>query len=201
MVPKQRKKVGKQGSFTYNYIFDAFCDLKLLASLRNFKSTSVGVLFLIKLQIFSSNCSEEILLWRCFWGFVFGLIVSNRKTHHMMSFVSAFFFLIFNEKVISVFTSTVFKTMFSGFHEKQQVLFFHIIYGTILSTCNIAPYHNWNFFGLSMVFYMSKIFLRYGYSVCILLLVFLQFSEMVQSFQMSNTLSNVALELLNYMLN
>ena len=38
MVPKQREKGGKQGSFTYNYIFDAFCDLKLLASLRNFKT-------------------------------------------------------------------------------------------------------------------------------------------------------------------
>ena len=38
MIPKQREKGGKQGSFTYNYIFDAFCDLKLLASLRNFKT-------------------------------------------------------------------------------------------------------------------------------------------------------------------
>ena len=125
MVPKQRGKGGKQGSFTYNYIFDAFCDLKLLASLRNFKSTSVGVLFLIKLQIFSSNCSEEILLWRCFWGFVFGLIVSNRKTHHMMSFVSAFFFflLIFNEKVISVFTSTA-KPCFLVFTKNSKCYFF-----------------------------------------------------------------------------
>ena len=40
----------------------------------------------------------------------------------------------------------------------------------ILALCSIVPYHNWNFFGLSMVLYMSKIFLRYGYSVCILLL-------------------------------
>ena len=40
----------------------------------------------------------------------------------------------------------------------------------ILALCSVVPYHNWNFFGLSMVFYMSKIFLRYGYSVCILLL-------------------------------
>ena len=45
MVPKQREKGEKQGSFTYNYIFDAFCDLKLLASLRNFKNTCGGLLF------------------------------------------------------------------------------------------------------------------------------------------------------------
>ena len=51
MVPKQREKGGKQGSFIYNYIFDAFCVLKLLPSLQNFKNTSVGVLFLIKLQV------------------------------------------------------------------------------------------------------------------------------------------------------
>ena len=44
-----------------------------------------------------------------------------------------------------------------------------------MSTCSIVPYHNWNFFGLSMVFYASKIFLRYAYLVCILLLVFLQY--------------------------
>ena len=83
-------KKGKQGTFTYNYIFDAFCDLKLLVSLWNFKNTSVGVLFLVKLQVFNCNCSEKILLWRCFWGFVFKLMVSNSKTHHMMSFVSSF---------------------------------------------------------------------------------------------------------------
>ena len=90
--PKAKGKRGKQGSFTYNYIFDAFCDLKLLTSLRNFKNTCVGVLFLIKLQVLNCNCSEKILLWRCFLGFVFGLMVSNRKTHHMISFVSASFF-------------------------------------------------------------------------------------------------------------
>ena len=81
-----------------------------------------------------------------------------------------------------------------SFSRKQQVVFFHVVYGTILSICSIVLYQNWNFFGLSMAFYMSKIFLRYGYSVCILLLVFLQFLEMVQSFQMSNILSNVAAE-------
>ena len=59
MVPKQREKGGKQGSFTYNYIFDAFCDLKLLVSLGNFENTSVGVLSLIKLQVFNCSCSEK----------------------------------------------------------------------------------------------------------------------------------------------
>ena len=59
MVPKQRGKGGKQGSFTYNYIFDAFCDLKLLVSLGNFENTSVGVLSLIKLQVFNCSCSEK----------------------------------------------------------------------------------------------------------------------------------------------
>ena len=93
------------------------------------------------------------------------------------------------------------KTTFSVFHEKQQVLFFHIVCITIFSTCSIVPYYNWNFFGLPMVFYMSKIILRHEFSVPTLLLVSLQFLEMVQSFQISRTLLNVALELLNDMLN
>ena len=60
MVPKQREKGGKQGSFIYNYIFDAFCVLKLLPSLQNFKNTSVGVLFLIKFrfQLFTKTASR-----------------------------------------------------------------------------------------------------------------------------------------------
>ena len=70
MVPKQRGKGGKQGSFTYNYIFDAFCDLKLLASLRNFKSTSVGVLFFNKVaglqqQLQRKNTPLEMFLRYC----------------------------------------------------------------------------------------------------------------------------------------
>ena len=91
MFSKQREKGGQQGRFTYNYIFDAFCDLKLLASSQNFKSTSMGVSFLIKLHVFNCSCNEKILLLRCFWGFAFRLMISNRKTHRMMSFVSAFF--------------------------------------------------------------------------------------------------------------
>ena len=95
IVPRQREKWGKQESFTYNYIFDVFCNLKLLESLRNFKITSKGVLFLIKLQVLNCNCSIEILPWMSFWGFVFGLMDSNRKTHYMMSFIYAFFFFFF----------------------------------------------------------------------------------------------------------
>ena len=65
-LPNFSFNIRKQGGLTDNYIFDAICDVKLLASLRNFKNTCRGVLFLIKLQVLNCNCSEKILLWRCF---------------------------------------------------------------------------------------------------------------------------------------
>ena len=52
MVPKHQNKGeksglggAKQGGFTCNFTFDAFFDLKLLTSLRNFKNICGGVLF------------------------------------------------------------------------------------------------------------------------------------------------------------
>ena len=97
----------------------------------------------------------------------------------MLSFVSVFLYLI--------------RTL-SGF--------FHIICSAILSTCRIVPYHNWKLFVILeiMMFYMRKIFLRYDYSICASILVFLQLLEMVQSFQVSSTALNVPVELLNHML-
>ena len=62
---QNKGKWGKHGAFTYNYIYDVFCDLKLLASLQNFKSTCMGVLFLIKLQVVNCNCSEGKHSCRC----------------------------------------------------------------------------------------------------------------------------------------
>ena len=89
---------------------------------------------------------------------------------------------------------------FLFFMKNSKWFFFRIVYGTILSTYIIVPY-NWNFFGLFMVFYMSKILLLHEYSICTSLLVSLQYLEMVQSLQMSSTLLNVTLKLLNHMLN
>ena len=51
--PKTRKKGGKQRAFTCNFIFDLFCfNTKFLKHFQR-------VLFLIKLQVFNSNCSEK----------------------------------------------------------------------------------------------------------------------------------------------
>ena len=55
----------------------------------------------------------------------------------------------------------------------------------ILSTCSVVPYHYWNFFGLSMVSYMTKIFLRHEHSISTSLIASLQFFEMMESFHLS----------------
>ena len=90
--PQTKGKRGKIRRFYIQLYIWRVLRFEIISLITKFQNTSVGVLFLIKLQALNCNCSEKILLWRCFWGFVFGLMVSNRKTHHMMSFVSFFFF-------------------------------------------------------------------------------------------------------------
>ena len=90
--PKAKVKRGEPRTFYIQLYIWRVLRFEVIGRITKFQKQFVGVLFLIKLQVFNCNCSEKIFLWRCFWGFVFGLMVSNRKTHHMMSFVSFFFF-------------------------------------------------------------------------------------------------------------
>ena len=90
--PKAKGKRGKTRKFYIQPYIWRVLRFEIISLITKFQKTSVGVLFLIKLQALNCNCIEKILLRRCFWGFVFGLMVSIRKMHHMMSFVSACFF-------------------------------------------------------------------------------------------------------------
>ena len=56
---QNKEKRGETRSFCVQLIHLMFCDLKSLASLKTFKSTCGGRLFLIKLQVFNCNCSEK----------------------------------------------------------------------------------------------------------------------------------------------